>query len=190
MHGKYREASKEARLTNQNARLAEEELEKLRLAQSQAHDATNRQAQVCHCSLQCTSARVRLVCVLVLHHVKEQRISLCMLLHCTMQCICMRVARTCTCLQICVLLADMRGAFQRAMCQWYYSSNSDVFINKSFVCVRAAAGGGCPRSAAVWPARQQQERCGSRSGGCAPARGAGGAAGTVRTWRNNSPPKQ
>jgi len=32
VHGKYREASKEARLTNQNARLAEEELEKLRLA--------------------------------------------------------------------------------------------------------------------------------------------------------------
>jgi len=39
VHGKYREASKEARLTNQNARLAEEELEKLRLAQSQAGGA-------------------------------------------------------------------------------------------------------------------------------------------------------
>ncbi len=47
MHGKYREASKEARLTNQNAKLAEEELEKLRLAQSQAQDATTHQAQVC-----------------------------------------------------------------------------------------------------------------------------------------------
>ena len=46
VHGKYHEASKEARLTNQNAKLAEEELEKLRLAQSQASDATSRQAQV------------------------------------------------------------------------------------------------------------------------------------------------
>lgn len=47
MHTKYHEASKEARLTNQNAKLAEEELEKLRLAQSQAHDATARQQQAC-----------------------------------------------------------------------------------------------------------------------------------------------
>ncbi|KAK9841982.1 hypothetical protein WJX81_002692 [Elliptochloris bilobata] len=46
VHGKYREASKEARLTNQNAKLAEEELEKLRLAQSQATDATTRQQQL------------------------------------------------------------------------------------------------------------------------------------------------
>ena len=45
MHTKYHEASKEARLTNQNAKLAEEELEKLRLAQSQAQDATARQQQ-------------------------------------------------------------------------------------------------------------------------------------------------
>ena len=51
VHGKYHEASKEARLTNQNAKLAEEELEKLRLAQSQAQDATSRQAQVHNPSL-------------------------------------------------------------------------------------------------------------------------------------------
>ena len=45
VHTKYHEASKEARLTNQNAKLAEEELEKLRLAQSHAQDATTRQQQ-------------------------------------------------------------------------------------------------------------------------------------------------
>jgi hypothetical protein len=81
VHGKYREASKEARLTNQNARLAEEELEKLRLAQGQAHDATNRQAQVCHCCVQCTSARVQLVCVLSVHQVTLQKCTVVCALH-------------------------------------------------------------------------------------------------------------
>jgi len=128
VHGKYREASKEARLTNQNARLAEEELEKLRLAQSQAHDATNRPAQVCHRSLQCTSAWVLLVCELLLHQVKVQGIGSRMLLLCMNA-----VYLYACCAHLSILFADTCGAYS----QWYVQATLMLYLTSyAFACVQ------------------------------------------------------